>query len=350
MLDGKEIAVYTNLLVSEYFKETSIQVGLSGGTGSGFMRQDITYWSFSTAFGVIPYLECFEDFENGTFRAHLGYKNLGVSPVTLAVGSADNNVTPPTYSANFPSTFAPGRTCKNIYANFLGKDCVLIIFAVTYPLAAIQFDWDGSEITWQLTDYIVTFSGNMTNRLCPKDIKMDFQFTSPTVVPDPEVTVIVHNFANFSDISPVRVICIMISYGNPVKRQTSAVEAELQVLVTAANGTLIDEPSAEQIVSEFVSSANANKSIADPILNPNSDEGRELIGTKPLNGNELPGTVPLGQVRPPVSSPSTDNGPISNEPAAAVPIKTPASKIMSSASQAFFSAYLVGFILFVLLH
>jgi hypothetical protein len=177
----------------------------------------------------------------------------------------------------------------------------------------------------------VTFNGSMTERLCPKDIKMEFAFTSPEIIPDEEVGIIVHNFANFSDISPIRVICIMISYGTIVKRQSGDLEAELQVLITAANGTFIDEPSAEKIVSEFVTSTNQNTSIADPILNPNSNEGRELLGAKPLNGNELPGLVPV-EPSTPKASPTS---PTSTTPVGGPVIKTPSSRMSGSASVIF---------------
>jgi hypothetical protein len=113
-LDDQQISTFTGLLPSIYFSETFVQVGLSGGTGFGFMRQDITSSS-----GIIPYLECFENFENGTYRAHLGYNNLGSSPVTLTVGTVDNKITPQTYSSYFPSTFAPGRTRKEKFSVFI---------------------------------------------------------------------------------------------------------------------------------------------------------------------------------------------------------------------------------------
>jgi len=95
-----------------YFSATTGNVGLSGGTGSGYMRQDISYWSFNTGSGVIPYLECFQDFGNGTYRAHLGYNNLGMSTVELTPGSSDNLIAPQSLSSNLPSLFVPGRQSK----------------------------------------------------------------------------------------------------------------------------------------------------------------------------------------------------------------------------------------------
>jgi hypothetical protein len=124
------------------------------------------------------------------------------------------------------------------------------------------------------------------------------------------------------------------------KRQVNDLEAELQLVINEADETFADEPSAEQTVIEFVTNANQNTSIADPILNPNSEEGRELLGAKPLNGNELPVLVPVTPGTP-ISSPSSSE-PIST------PSKTPEKLTNGSASKFFSSLVLILSLLLIL--
>jgi hypothetical protein len=208
-------------------------------------------------------------------------------------------------------------------------------------MAAFTFDWDGSEISWYLTDYLVTFNGSMTERLCPKDLKVQLTFATSGELADAEILILSANFANFSEISTERVTCVMAVYKALAKkkRQVNDLEAELQLVINEADETFADEPSAEQTVIDFVTNANQNTSIADPILNPNS-EGRELLGAKPANGNELPGLVPVTPGTP-ISSPSI-SVPIST------PSKTPVKLTNGSASQLFSSLALILSLLLVL--
>jgi len=165
-------------------------------------------------------------------------------------------------------------------------------------MAPISFNWDGTDITWHLSSYLLTFNSSMTERLCPKDMKMIFDFTTPAVISDADLRTVLDGFANFTKISATRVTYLMIRYKNQVKRQTGGLEAELEVLINAANETYAGEPSAEDTVIDFINNARQNTSIADPFLNPNSTEGRDLVDVKPFNGNELPGMPVQIQVLP----------------------------------------------------
>jgi hypothetical protein len=61
----------------------------------------------TTAGSVVPLLDCIRANGNGTWTALFGYDNRTRSTVTIPVGP-DNKLTPTSYGAPQPTTFAPG--------------------------------------------------------------------------------------------------------------------------------------------------------------------------------------------------------------------------------------------------
>lgn len=112
---------------------SDIYVGLSGSTGEAFMRQEITQWDFiarkymclwlffggywpipDPVSGVVPILECYEQLDNGSYFAHMGYENSNSNSMTISIG-AQNAFAPGSQYRGQLVAFQGGRSGQTLY-------------------------------------------------------------------------------------------------------------------------------------------------------------------------------------------------------------------------------------------
>jgi hypothetical protein len=180
--------------------------------------------------GVIPILECYEEIE-GNYVAYFGYNNTYNKSVTVL---PENNVLSGAVDVVLPLVFQPNR---------LGKDTlymILVILKCSFKAFAFSSYWNGSDVTWHLTNYRLSFDTADQSHLCAPSITIVLIFTAPVELSVEDTLQIRDHIASLSRVSANRLRIGNMTYSimQTKKRQGGDdIVANLELEISQANSS-----------------------------------------------------------------------------------------------------------------
>jgi hypothetical protein len=243
---------------------------------------------------IQPFFECFRRAGRSAtlYAGFLSWNNRASSRAAILKGSSRNKFTglesPP---LNQPDLFNSG-------------------VSRSFPLNEFILIWNGSEISWRLTNYDLVIDANTPSLVCPANLTIYITVSGDTL-DLADLPLIIPGLARLLGIDQSR-LQLRFFIGN--KRQSEQT-LELEIQDAPPEST---EPTASDAVVDFVTSSTDNSTDANAAVSVNNKDV-EVIGVS---------TKPLPDARPGVAV-SGPNTPSTSQPSPAVTPTTSSSSVLA---------------------